>query len=148
MFDFGLSASHILVIAVLAVIAIGPKDLPMVLRRFGQFMNKMRGMARDFQGQVDVAMKDAGMDGIRQDLQVLKSGVTAAMSPASTLMTSTVSALNAAPASSAASGSELGNGSMALTLAASYNDFTQHFGTGTVGETRVQGRGLDGENKS
>ncbi|MEP6827646.1 MAG: twin-arginine translocase subunit TatB, partial [Aestuariivirga sp.] len=86
MFDFGLSASHILVIVVLAVIAIGPKDLPVVLRRFGQFMNRMRGMARDFQGQVDSAMKDAGMDGIRQDLQTLKSGVTAAMSPTTALM--------------------------------------------------------------
>ncbi len=141
MFDFGLSASHILVIAALAVIAIGPKDLPMVLRRFGQFMNKMRGMARDFQGQVDTAMKDAGMDGIRQDLQVLKSGVTAAMSPASTLMTGTVNSLNATPTS------ERGTASMATTLASGSNDFIQYFGTDNVGETRVQGRGLDGENQ-
>ena len=77
MFDFGLSFSHIIVIVLLAVIVIGPKDLPVVLRRLGQFMNKMRGMARDFQGQVDVAMKDAGMDGIQKDLQSLKSGMSA-----------------------------------------------------------------------
>ena len=145
MFDFGLSASHILVIVVLAVIAIGPKDLPVVLRRFGQFMNRMRGMARDFQGQVDAAMKDAGMDGIRQDLQTLKTGVTTAMSPTSALMSgvanSTVSATSApapeTPASSSASPV------MSSLLDQSRTDFSRIFGAEAVGETRVQGRGLD-----
>ncbi len=149
MFDFGLSASHILVIAVLAVIAIGPKDLPMVLRRFGQFMNRMRGMARDFQGQVDTAMKDAGMDGIRHDLQGLKSGMTAAMSPASTLMTGAVGSLKATPASSSVTGStSAASSSMAATLAQGPNDFVRYFGTGSGGETRVQGREINGERKS
>ena len=149
MFDFGLSASHILVIVVLAVIAIGPKDLPVVLRRFGQFMNRMRGMARDFQGQVDSAMKDAGMDGIRQDLQTLKTGVTAAMSPTTALMTGvTNSALTAAPGvanetSTVASGSP----TMSSLLDNSRGDFSRIFGAETVGETRVQGRGLDDESR-
>ena len=139
MFDFGLSFSHIVVIVVLAVVVIGPKDLPLVLRRFGQFMNKMRGMARDFQGQVDSAMKDAGMDGVRQDLQVLKSGVTAAMSPASTLMTGALGATEARAVPDSKPGSFLS------TQGQLSNNFEDFFGTSTSGETRVQGRGLDTE---
>ena len=145
MFDFGLSASHILVIVVLAVIAIGPKDLPVVLRRLGQFMNRMRGMAREFQGQVDAAMKDAGMDGIRQDLQSLKSGVSAAMSPASTLVSG---AANAAISGTTSVGSTAPSvASIGSTMAASLNaapaEFDRYFGAGNIGETRVQGRALD-----
>ena len=149
MFDFGLSASHIFVIVVLAVIAIGPKDLPAVLRKFGQFMNRMRGMARDFQGQVDIAMKDAGMDGIRQDLQVLKSGVTAAMSPTTALMTGvTNSALSASPNVATGSSTFAGSSSaMNSLLDNSQGEFSRIFGTETVGETRVQGRGIDDESR-
>ena len=150
MFDFGLSASHILVIVVLAVIAIGPKDLPVVLRRFGQFMNRMRGMARDFQGQVDAAMKDAGMDGIRQDLQTLKTGVTAAMSPTTALMSGvTNSALSATPDVATETSTFIGSSpAMSSLLDNSRGDFFQIFGADTVGETRVQGRGLDDEGRA
>ena len=56
------------------MIVIGPKDLPKVLRSFGRMMTKMRGMAREFQGHVDSAMKDAGLDDVKKDLQALKVG--------------------------------------------------------------------------
>ncbi len=150
MFDFGLSASHILVIVVLAVIAIGPKDLPAVLRKFGQFMNRMRGMARDFQGQVDAAMKDAGMDSIRQDLQTLKTGVTAAMSPTTALMTGvTNSALSASPNVATEASTYTGSSPvMNSLLDNSQGEFSRIFGTDTVGETRVQGRGLNDESRT
>jgi sec-independent protein translocase protein TatB len=139
MFDFGLSFSHILVIVVLAVIAIGPRDLPVVLRRFGQFMNKMRGMAREFQGQVDAAMKDAGMEDVKQDLMSLKSGVSAAISPVQTIMTSAASAATSAPAASPVSGAP----QMMKMDGIAGNDFARLFGDGAVGETRVAGRGLE-----
>ena len=142
MFDFGLSFSHIVVIVILAVVVIGPKDLPVVLRRFGQFMNKMRGMARDFQGQVDSAMKDAGMDGVRQDLQVIKSGVSAALSPGSTLMTGLAGASNALEPNAVTAAS---NGATVYPQSNGSNSFEDFFGVGTSGETRVQGRGLDTE---
>jgi Tat protein translocase TatB subunit len=65
MFDFGVGYSELFVLVVIAVIVIGPKDLPRVLRTFGQFSRKAKGMAREFQGHVDAAMKDAGVDGGR-----------------------------------------------------------------------------------
>jgi sec-independent protein translocase protein TatB len=73
MFDFGVGYSELFVLGLIAVVVIGPKDLPKVLRMFGQFTRKMRGMARDFQGHVDAAMKDAGIDDIKKSVQDAKS---------------------------------------------------------------------------
>jgi sec-independent protein translocase protein TatB len=146
MFDFGLSFSHIVVIVLLAVIVIGPKDLPVVLRRLGQFMNKMRGMAREFQGQVDIAMKDAGMDGIQKDLQSLKSGVSAAMNPVQTALSGAATSLMDEPKKSlpATASAEAPAPMMAsLPNISPNNDFTRIFNASSEGETRVQGRGLD-----
>ena len=73
MFDFGLGYSEIFVIAVVAIIVIGPKDLPRVLRALGKTMAKMRGMAREFQGHLDQAMREAGVDEIKKEITNLKS---------------------------------------------------------------------------
>jgi sec-independent protein translocase protein TatB len=74
MFDFGVGYSEIFVLALIAIIVIGPKDLPKVLRAFGKTMAKVRGMAGEFQGHVDQAMKEAGLDDVKKDLQALKVG--------------------------------------------------------------------------
>jgi sec-independent protein translocase protein TatB len=81
MFDFGIGYTEILVIAVVAVIVIGPKDLPKVLRAFGRTMAKMRGMAREFQGHLDQAMREVGLDEVKKEVQNLKSTVTSAAEP-------------------------------------------------------------------
>jgi sec-independent protein translocase protein TatB len=75
MFDFGVGYTELFVLGLIAVIVIGPKDLPKVLRTFGQFMNKMRGMAREFQTHVDAAMKESGIDDIKREAQNIKSGI-------------------------------------------------------------------------
>ncbi len=64
MFDIGWS--ELLVIAVVALIAIGPKELPGVLRMVGQWMGKARRMASDFQGQFNEAMREAEMADIKK----------------------------------------------------------------------------------
>jgi sec-independent protein translocase protein TatB len=74
MFDFGVGYSEIFVLILIAIIVIGPKDLPKVLRAFGKTMAKVRGMAGEFQGHVDQAMKEAGLDDVKKDLQGLKVG--------------------------------------------------------------------------
>ena len=73
MFDFGVGYTEMFLIAVVAVIVIGPKDLPRVLRAFGKTMAKMRGMAREFQGHLDGAMKEAGLDDVKKEIQGLKN---------------------------------------------------------------------------
>jgi sec-independent protein translocase protein TatB len=74
MFDFGVGYSEMFVLALIAVIVIGPKDLPKVLRAFGRMMTKVRGMSREFQGHIDNAMKDAGLEDVKKDLAALKTG--------------------------------------------------------------------------
>jgi sec-independent protein translocase protein TatB len=78
MFDFGIGYTEIAVIAIIAVIVIGPKDLPKVLRAFGRTMGKLRGMAREFQGHLDQAMREAGLDEVKKEVQNLKSSVESA----------------------------------------------------------------------
>jgi sec-independent protein translocase protein TatB len=69
MFDF--DASKLLIVGVIALIFIPPKDLPRVLRQVGQFVGKMRRMATDFQGQFMDAMREADMADLRREAQKL-----------------------------------------------------------------------------
>src|SRR5215210_3292925 len=64
MFDIGWS--ELVVIAVVALIAIGPKELPGVLRTVGHYMRKIRGMASEFQGQFQEAMREAEMADLKK----------------------------------------------------------------------------------
>jgi sec-independent protein translocase protein TatB len=66
MFDIGWS--ELVVIGIVALIAIGPKELPGVLRMLGQWMGKVRRMASDFQGQFQEAMREAEMAGIKTEV--------------------------------------------------------------------------------
>lgn len=59
MFDIGMA--EMVVIGVVALIIVGPKDLPVMFRRVGQFVGRMRGMARDFQRAMDQAADDSGL---------------------------------------------------------------------------------------
>jgi sec-independent protein translocase protein TatB len=73
MFDFGIGYTELMVIALVAVIVIGPKDLPKVLRAFGRTTAKLRTMAREFQGHLDQAMREAGVDDVKKEIANLKS---------------------------------------------------------------------------
>ncbi|WP_421695178.1 Sec-independent protein translocase protein TatB [Aestuariivirga sp.] len=83
MFDFGVGYTEMFVIAVVAIIVIGPKDLPKVLRALGKTVAKMRGMAREFQGHLDSAMKDAGLDDVKKEFDNLKNPANFTTTPAS-----------------------------------------------------------------
>jgi sec-independent protein translocase protein TatB len=84
MFDIGWS--ELVVIAVVALIAIGPKELPGVLRMVGQWMGKARKMASEFQGQFQEAMREAEMADLKKSFDEVKDSATA-LSPGN-LMTS------------------------------------------------------------
>ena len=71
MFDIG--AVELMVIGVVAIIVVGPKDLPGMLRTFGQFVSKMRQMAREFQTTFEEAAKDTGIDEITKGVSDVKS---------------------------------------------------------------------------
>jgi sec-independent protein translocase protein TatB len=74
MFDIGWS--ELVVIAVVALIAIGPKELPGVLRTVGQWMGKARKMAAEFQGQFNEAMREAEMADLKKSFDDIKDAAT------------------------------------------------------------------------
>src|SRR6188768_2938886 len=74
MFDIGWS--ELVVIGVVALIAIGPKELPGVLRMGGQWMGKLRRMASEFQGQFNEAMREAEMDDLKKQVDELNAKAT------------------------------------------------------------------------
>ncbi len=74
MFDIGWS--ELVVIAVVALIAIGPKELPGVLRMVGQWMGKARKMAAEFQGQFQEAMREAEMADLKKSFDEVKDVAT------------------------------------------------------------------------
>jgi len=74
MFDIGWS--ELVVIAVVALIAIGPKELPGVLRMVGQWMGKARKMAAEFQGQFQEAMREAEMADLKKSFDEVKDAAT------------------------------------------------------------------------
>ena len=74
MFDIGWS--EFLLIAVVALIAIGPKELPGVLRMVGQWMGKARKMAAEFQGQFQEAMREAEMADLKKSFDEVKDVAT------------------------------------------------------------------------
>jgi sec-independent protein translocase protein TatB len=82
MFDIGWS--ELVVIAVVALIAIGPKELPGVLRMVGQWMGKARKMASEFQGQFQEAMREAEMADLKKSFDEVKD-VATGLSPANVM---------------------------------------------------------------
>ena len=74
MFDIGWS--ELVVIAVVALIAIGPKELPGVLRMVGQWIGKARKMAGEFQGQFQEAMREAEMADLKKSFDEVKDAAT------------------------------------------------------------------------
>jgi sec-independent protein translocase protein TatB len=74
MFDIGWS--EFVLIAVVALIAIGPKELPGVLRMVGQWMGKARKMAAEFQGQFQEAMREAEMADLKKSFDEVKEAAS------------------------------------------------------------------------
>jgi len=82
MFDF--SWSELLVIAVVALIVIGPKELPTVLRTVGQWTTKIRRMAGEFQSQFQEALREAEMADLKKhadDLNKAAQSLTKPLDP-------------------------------------------------------------------
>lgn len=71
MFDIGWS--ELLLIGIVALIVVGPKELPGMFRKMGQITGKARAMARDFQRAMDSAADEAGVKDIQRDFRKMTS---------------------------------------------------------------------------
>lgn len=72
MLDIGWS--EILVIAIVAIVVVGPKDLPKMMRTVGFYAGKLRRAAADFQRQFEEAMAESEADEVRKNLESIRSG--------------------------------------------------------------------------
>jgi sec-independent protein translocase protein TatB len=72
---FELDWGKLVIIGIVALIAIGPKELPTVLRTLGQWMGKIKRMANEFQGQFQEALREAEMTDLKKQADDLKSSV-------------------------------------------------------------------------
>jgi len=69
-----IGATELLVIAAVALIVVGPKDLPILLRKLGQWVAKARGMANEFRASFDEMARQSELDELRKEVQALRSG--------------------------------------------------------------------------
>ena len=72
---FDISWTEFLLIGVVALIVIGPKELPGVMRTLGQYTRKVRGMAADFQNQFQEAMREAEMADLKKQVDDMASDI-------------------------------------------------------------------------
>jgi sec-independent protein translocase protein TatB len=99
---FGFSWAEIGLIMAVALIAIGPKDLPIAIRTVTGMMKKARGMAAEFQGHVDEMMREANLADVKTEINKIrkfdfKSAVEKEIDPDGTLKSSLADPLKAAP---------------------------------------------------
>ena len=80
---FDISWGKLVIIGVVALIVIGPKELPSVLRMIGQWMGKIRRMAGEFQGQFQEAMREAEMADLKKQFDETTSSLNSALDPGS-----------------------------------------------------------------
>src|SRR3954462_10348208 len=69
-----IGGSEILVIAIVALIVVGPKDLPVLLRKLGQFLSKLRGMASEFRASFDEMARQSELDDLRKEVEAMRRG--------------------------------------------------------------------------
>lgn len=70
----GIGGSELVLIAVVALIVVGPKDLPKLLRQLGRFVAKMRSMADEFRTSFDDMARQSELDDLRKEVEALRSG--------------------------------------------------------------------------
>ena len=68
----GIGAPELFIIAIIALVVVGPKELPLMVRRVGRFIGHIRGVAREFQKSFDDLGREAELAELRQEVQALK----------------------------------------------------------------------------
>ncbi|NJM35777.1 MAG: twin-arginine translocase subunit TatB [Rhodomicrobium sp.] len=69
---FDIAWSELLIVVIVAILVVGPKELPALLRSLGQMMGKLRRSADDFRRQFDEAVREAGAEDLQREMRSLK----------------------------------------------------------------------------
>ena len=68
----GIGLQEMLLIAIVAITVVGPKDLPLMMRKFGRWVSRMRAMAHEFQTSFEDLARQAELDELRQEVEALR----------------------------------------------------------------------------
>ena len=68
---FDITSSKLLILGIVALIVVGPKDLPMLLRTLGKYVGMIRRQAAEFRSQFDEAMRDSELADLKRDVENL-----------------------------------------------------------------------------
>jgi sec-independent protein translocase protein TatB len=67
-----IGSTELVVVAIIALIVIGPKDLPALLRKLGQFVGRLRGMANEFRSSFDEMARQSELDELRREVAAMR----------------------------------------------------------------------------
>ena len=70
----GIGGLEILVVGLVALLVVGPKDLPLLMRKVGKFMAKARAMANEFRSSFDEMARQSELDELRKEVEALRTG--------------------------------------------------------------------------
>jgi len=123
MFDF-FSWSHLLIMLVVALVVVGPKDLPRLMNMAGKWAGKARGMAAEFRRSFDEMARESELAELRKEIDDLKknnpvSDLADSMASVNAEVTSSIEAVNTVPADVAV---EPRSGEFAVTDSAPHSD--------------------------
>lgn len=71
----------LIIVAAIALIVVGPKDLPKLLRKVGQFVGRMRAMADEFRASFDEMARQSELDDLRREVEALRTGQSRSLAP-------------------------------------------------------------------
>jgi Tat protein translocase TatB subunit len=75
MFDIGIGFSELLLIGVIALIVVGPEDLPVLLRTLGRYARSVKHVADEFRAEFDKALKDAEIDQLKSPIDEMQKEI-------------------------------------------------------------------------
>ena len=68
----GIGLQEMLLIVIVAITVVGPKDLPLMMRKFGRWVSRMRAMAHEFQTSFEDLARQAELDELRKEVEALR----------------------------------------------------------------------------
>ncbi len=76
---FDITSSKLLLLAIVALLVIGPKDFPVLLRTIGRYVGIIRGHAREFRAQFDEAMRESELADLKKEMETIGRETEASM---------------------------------------------------------------------
>jgi len=103
---FDISWSELLILGIVTLVFVGPKELPVFLRTLGRYAGMVRRHANEFKAQFDAAMREAELDSMRKEVEQMQSSINSEVMKAKSTINDVASAAKieaaAAPISASA----------------------------------------------